>query len=585
MKFNKRKAALTNFIIMLVSVFLVFLVFGTTVSSLWLEEAKDNVFKNDTILLSLVADSLDKVILDTTHAISLMEFDEGFIQSVSNSANNKEESVTFYNLAKSWEDTSRVILAKPYISEIYMFLEQIPQYVLTSEGVRAKNNFKNLLWHDAYMQQDDSINLWAQTLPSNINSSENQNESIYIFRRLPYLMYTEYMDGVVAVRMEREYFNSLIADLPQQEHRNIFILDDKLTQIYSSHESIYTKYIDEGDIKNSQSLNFVKDTNEGEMLISIVNSPSFNWSYISVVPVSSVLEQFSNIRSLVNIFIAISFVICLVLAFFYTAYTYRPIRIMLEIFSVENHSKKDRDYSKDEYGYIIFNFIQTLKEKQEAQENLLREKLLQKEMSQIALQSQINPHFLYNTLEVINWETVRLMGADNNVSKMLVYLAQNLRYMARSNKNMVSLGEDLENLIKYIELQKLFCDDNIEFSLIYKNDANETKVPRLFIQPLIENSILHGMKQMQTGGKIRIKIKKVGNELKVKISDNGCGIAKEKLKQIVGKMNDNNLLETENMGIKNIDSRLKLRFGNNNGLKILAKEGLGTCVFITIPIQ
>ena len=368
--------------------------------------------------------------------------------------------------------------------------------------------------------------------------------------------------------------------------RNIFILDDKFTQLYSLHGGTYTQYLKDEDIVFGERVNFTRTTSQGKILISVVNSSTFNWSYISILPLSSISGQFKNMRRFVYLFIILAFFISICLASFITRRNYRPIRTMVQMidtYRIKGIIEDVEKYSHDEYGYVIYNLVQTLVAKQSAEKNLAIEKLLQKEASLLAMQAQINPHFLYNTLEVINWEAIDLLGAGNNISQMLLCLSSNLRYITQKNGRLVALREELDNLAKYITLQKLFTDDKISFSFRIDNQLLESKVPKLILQPLVENALTHGLPNASYGI-VRICVQERCDGVRIKVLDNGKGFSPEKLKTIQNDLEqENTALRTRHLGLQNIDSRLKLLYGKEYGLSIRTKQSRGTCITVFLP--
>ena len=199
------------------------------------------------------------------------------------------------------------------------------------------------------------------------------------------------------------------------------------------------------------------------------------------------------------------------------------------------------------------------------------------------MQAQINPHFLYNTLEVINWEAIDLLGAGNNISQMLLCLSSNLRYITQKNGRLVALREELDNLAKYITLQKLFTDDKISFSFRIDNQLLESKVPKLILQPLVENALTHGLPNASYGI-VRICVQERCDGVRIKVLDNGKGFSPEKLKTIQNDLEqENTALRTRHLGLQNIDSRLKLLYGKEYGLSIRTKQSRGTCITVFLP--
>lgn len=588
MKFKNKRAFFFNFILMLFSVFVPCIFFCTLISYLWMQQAQEDAFANDGMMLSLASRTFDTVLRDTTLAIGLMETDDQLTASLSSSSQElmNMSAAQFLGLESAWNDTARIIMAKPYVSEVYFFLERYPDFVFTEDGISALSSIPDTRWLDIYHNQESSVHLWAQPLSANPELPQRSEHSIYIYRRLPYLHWPDELKGVIAVRLEEAYFDALFDDLPQNTLRNIFILDDKFTQLYSLHGGTYTQYLKDEDIVFGERVNFTRTTSQGKILISVVNSSTFNWSYISILPLSSISGQFKNMRRFVYLFIILAFFISICLASFITRRNYRPIRTMVQMidtYRIKGIIEDVEKYSHDEYGYVIYNLVQTLVAKQSAEKNLAIEKLLQKEASLLAMQAQINPHFLYNTLEVINWEAIDLLGAGNNISQMLLCLSSNLRYITQKNGRLVALREELDNLAKYITLQKLFTDDKISFSFRIDNQLLESKVPKLILQPLVENALTHGLPNASYGI-VRICVQERCDGVRIKVLDNGKGFSPEKLKTIQNDLEqENTALRTRHLGLQNIDSRLKLLYGKEYGLSIRTKQSRGTCITVFLP--
>lgn len=587
MKFKTKRAFLSNFIVALISVFVPCVFFCVLVSYLWMQQEQKESFANDEMMLSLASQTFDTVLRDTTLAIGLMEADESLTASLSGSSQGMRDMpiAQFFALESAWMDTVRIIMAKPYISSVYFFLERYPDFVFDENGIRSINSVPDMRWLEEYYRQDRSIHLWAQPMEVREEPLIRAGRTIWLYRRMPYLHWDDSLKGVVAIRLEEAYFDALFDSLPQNAVRNIFILDDKFTQLYSLHEDSYTHYLQDGDIAFGESVNFTRDTDRGKMLISVVNSSAFNWSYISVLPLATLSDQFAGMRRFVFLFILLAFLISLCLAAFITHRNYRPIRTMVQMihtYRTKGVIESVDTYSHDEYGYVIYHLVQTLLARQEAEKQLAIEQILQKESSLLALQSQINPHFLYNTLEVVNWEAIDLLGPGNNISQMLLCLSSNLRYITQKNGRLVALREELDHLTKYITLQKLFTEDRVLFSFRVDGALLERKVPKLMLQPLVENAILHGFAS-DAHGVVRVRIHGRRGGISVSVLDSGRGLAPEALADVRRMLEGDELPQHKSLGLKNINSRLKLLYGEEFGLHIRSRLGRGTCVSIFIP--
>lgn len=205
-------------------------------------------------------------------------------------------------------------------------------------------------------------------------------------------------------------------------------------------------------------------------------------------------------------------------------------------------------------------------------------------MELIALQSQINPHFLYNTLHTIYWEVIKATGNNSKPIRMIENLSSILDYSLTTPCGKVSVGDEIRYTKTYLYIQMIRYGDKFDVIWDYKENVKPVSTIKLLIQPLVENCISHGINNKEGKGKIKIKISRKDNLLTLIIIDSGMGITTENLKEIKDKLNlgvDN----SNHIGLFNTNKRLKLTYGDNYGLRINSKLGLGTVISIKIPIS
>lgn len=211
----------------------------------------------------------------------------------------------------------------------------------------------------------------------------------------------------------------------------------------------------------------------------------------------------------------------------------------------------------------------------------------------LALQNQINPHFLYNTLEGIRGET--LSAGLDNVANMTESLATFFRYTISQGDHLVTLADELSNIDNYYVIQRYRFGERLNLSVEY--DANEElelmkyRLPKLTLQPIVENAICHGIEKKIEKGTVRIKIETTPKRLIIKVSDDGVGIEGNRLEELREKINhaaiDYVKPEIEEKGgiaIVNVNSRIKLLFGEEYGICIYSTLLVGTDVVITLPL-
>lgn len=202
-----------------------------------------------------------------------------------------------------------------------------------------------------------------------------------------------------------------------------------------------------------------------------------------------------------------------------------------------------------------------------------------------ALQSQINPHFLYNTLDSIIW--MAESGKDQEVVLMTSALGKLLRQSISNEAEKVSIETEISYTRSYLTIQKMRYKDQLEYEIDIDEDIMKKEIVKLVIQPLVENSIYHGIKYLDGKGMIWITGGIVGDDIVLSVRDNGVGIGKDTITKIFeGEMEKKSEGRNRNhVGIYNVHNRLQLHYGKKYGLSYRSAPGLGTTVFITIPNQ
>lgn len=205
------------------------------------------------------------------------------------------------------------------------------------------------------------------------------------------------------------------------------------------------------------------------------------------------------------------------------------------------------------------------------------------------LQDQINPHFLYNTLEVIRGEA--LIKGEKKIAEMTASLANYFRYNISRKETFVMLKDELKNSMNYFHIQKSRFGEKISFQIEYhgveEKDVEKLYIPKLILQPVIENAIYHGLELKMEPGSIKVHITATETHLIIQVTDDGLGMTKEKLEQInsESKVNEEDLQERHNgVAIRNIKQRLKLYWGGQAYLYVTSELGMGTQVYIKLPL-
>lgn len=311
--------------------------------------------------------------------------------------------------------------------------------------------------------------------------------------------------------------------------------------------------------------------------------------YISILMVMMGVFSFQKIISIKLFFLLfITFVTLLILGYFLiykkSRKLKRTIQTFLGSYSFEDIFQQELLISKSTDR--IFTILSK-------KFNKSMDLNLSKNQSQyLALQNQINPHFLYNTLECIRSEAV-IKGVDG-VASMTEALATFFRYTISNVDQLVTLEDELANIENYYMIQQYRFGDKLNLSIEYDHEEDlsilELFMPKLILQPIVENSIYHGMERKVGKGYLRIKIERTVERLIIRISDNGLGIEEETLNQLNKKLLKNSPVSAGSsarkeggIAIVNVNNRIKLLFGEQYGIHIHSAVNVGTDVEITLP--
>ena len=199
------------------------------------------------------------------------------------------------------------------------------------------------------------------------------------------------------------------------------------------------------------------------------------------------------------------------------------------------------------------------------------------------LQAQINPHFLYNTLDTIVW--LAEAGDQKRVVSMVGNLSDFFRTSLNQGKDIISIREELAHVRSYLEIQQVRYQDILRYEITVPEDLYEYKIPKITIQPLVENALYHGIKNKRGQGTITVTGKSKENGFVLYVRDNGIGMTQERLNEVRAGLQKLSYTGKEIYGLYNVNERIRLNFGETYGISIESTYGEGTCVSISLPDQ
>lgn len=300
---------------------------------------------------------------------------------------------------------------------------------------------------------------------------------------------------------------------------------------------------------------------------------------VANVPLNIVAQNNTYLRQKIMVSFLLSLLLAIVISIIIAKYTVRPIsKLVKSMKKVEEGNLTERVTlnRNDELGILEKSFNQMVGRLKESMDNTI-EQQRQLRIAEIKiLQAQINPHFLYNTLDAIKW-TAKL-NQVTEISEIVTHLGNLLRNSINTDQEFLTVGENMALINHYLAIQELRHRD-FETKMDISKDIMDIKIPKLILQPIVENAITHGFENIEEMGKLYIRGYERDGDVYFEVEDNGIGMTKEQVERAITKKSH------EHIGLFNVDQRLRLYYGEFYGVSIDSKYGEGTRITIRIPIE
>lgn len=275
---------------------------------------------------------------------------------------------------------------------------------------------------------------------------------------------------------------------------------------------------------------------------------------------------------------ALCCVIILALGLAFSRIFTRKIEELTRNMDQVNHGSREvtvSSDSEDEVGILINSFRRMMDEINRLIDEVYVNKIALKEYELKALQAQINPHFLYNTLSMMNWMAIR--GGQMDISKVTLALSTFYRTALSKGEDMVTVENCIQNMEAYLEIQLTMHDHNFTVEWDTDPEIKNEKMPKLLLQPVVENAIEHGIDEKEEGDKkISLSFKGQGDDVEIIVTDNGKGMEQKKAETLV-------TYQAKGYGLKNVNDRIRLLYGEEYGIQIFSAPGEGTTVIMRFP--
>lgn len=377
----------------------------------------------------------------------------------------------------------------------------------------------------------------------------------------------------------------------EQDNQEVMLMDDTGTIITSTnHEMIGKKITSEDYIKKINEYNhgyFQAKVNGINSQVYFVTNASTQWKIIMYEKRQGMAWSMNKGYVWIILALLVFFILEIVMSIFDSRYISQPVqklkRDMRNVYKGDLSVRTEVE-NIDEFGELSRQFNMMIERIEQLIEQL-KEKDEEKRVLELqALQAQINPHFLYNTLASIRFQME--MGMEDKAGESLMALVKLLKRTFSDYRKMIPIREELQTLESYLVLMENRYQNTFEWEIDVDEESMECLIPRISIQPLVENSISHGFSEKKEMGHIRIEGRLQNENLVIRVLDDGEGADVEKIKRTLDEPSGNKRKEqVSSIGLKNVQERLQLFFGEEYGLKASQMESGGVCVELCIPAQ
>ena len=417
--------------------------------------------------------------------------------------------------------------------------------------------------------------------------SKNVEQRLFSMGRKMIDIYTLNQYGYMNIEIDERVLLGAIMDI-SQDNSNVYITDmsgniiTSLDENYSNIKSNnYFSDMMSGDI--SGDINYSTDRKNFVAIYSICNYG--DWYIVKTIPEEILFKDVNKTQIIFSIILMFLLVLMIGFTVIYVKRITEPIEVMIKQMKeveegnldvrVESNIYNELDDLSESFNHMVNQVEKLMDEMVQAEQD-------KSELELEVLYNQINPHFLYNTLNTIRW--MAIIKGESSIAEAILALVKLLRISMSFGDTTITIEQEIEYIENYLVIQKLRFNQMFNITYNIKEVHKNIKIPKLILQPIIENSLIHGIDESENDEEplfIEIFTRDKGDDIEIIVKDNGQGIEKETLENV---FNGNNTINRFNkVGLNNVNQRIKLHFGDKYGLQIHSSMNEGTTVIILIP--
>jgi len=520
--------------------------------------------------------------------ITNIEYDLQKIEDITfNIVGNVELQQLLYDAitkpGSSYEQLQRKKVIENMLSSYIMTYDEVVSvYIVADNNVVFEHN-KERQFHDLKMQYKRFVYKWKGSIYWHTTNKDN---GIITANCAINNLKTQKPMGYIIINIKEQYIYDKFKDLMYVDAGDVFLINSEGKIVSHSNKDMLGKHVDHietmGAFDTSTTGFFTEVIDGEEMYISNSDPLSNGWCLVSITPSSYYQNEIIDLR---NTILMTALVICCIgiaLSVLLAKSLSGPLIVLsdaLAAFGKGDFSVSCNIDSNDEVGKLSRNFNRMVTDINQLIETVFKERILKQEAELKSLQMQINPHFLYNTLETINW-TARAKGV-REIGEMAKSLGDLMRGTI-SGKDFILLSQEEEALKNYLKIQKFRFEEKLNFIIDIPTEFHKYMIPKFIIQPLLENAIVHGIEPKLDPGTVEVHVCGQDGDLMIWVIDDGVGVDRESIQRILSEEEDVEIEGHTLIGINNVNRRIQIYYGKEYGLQIKNNQGKGTRVFLRL---
>ena len=445
-------------------------------------------------------------------------------------------------------------------------------------------DIESLDWYQAAMESKSGI---AVSSSHGQNAIQSSYKWVITLSRALVNNQTGEREGLFFVDLNYSAISDLCNNNSIEEKGYIFVLDAEGNIVYHPKQQLMygglkTENIDA--IMECREDSLIIDEGGDSKLYTMSKSKRTGWTVVGAVYTSELLKNNEQAQMWYLLVASILLLAVIGISSIISREITKPIRSLRDSMRKVQNGQFDTHVeviTENEIGSLGRSFNLMTSEIQALMEQNVYEQKQKRKSELKALQAQINPHFLYNTLDSIIWMSEA--GENDEVVEMTSALARLLRQSISNDKEEVELEKEIEYVKNYLTIQKMRYKDKLEFFIYVDPRVAHVPIIKLVLQPLVENAIYHGIKYKETKGNLKIYARPVDGRVEIVVADDGIGMDEDVMEHIFDEHRKEQ--KRNGVGVPNVQKRLKLQYGSEYGIRYESVKGAGTKAVITIPVD